>query len=63
MTETCPKCGGIAVLLQVKEEFHDFPDLSTPEGKVRLRAKVEEFRCQEQSCEHEFEKLVKEPME
>jgi hypothetical protein len=61
MIETCPKCGGIAVLLQVKEQVRDVPDLSQPAGKDRLRVKVEEFRCQEQSCEHEFEKIVTEP--
>jgi hypothetical protein len=60
MIETCPKCGGIAILLQMREEFEEIPDLGCPTGKVRLSVKVEEFRCQEQSCEHEFEKIIRE---
>jgi hypothetical protein len=61
MIETCPKCGGTAVLLQMREETEELPDVSAPDGKVRLTVKVEEFRCQEQSCEHEFEKAIREP--
>ena len=63
MIETCPKCGGTAVLLQMKEDFQEFPDLSSPTGKVRFPVKIEEFKCQEQSCEHEFEVVIKEPSE
>jgi hypothetical protein len=62
MIETCPKCGGTAVLQQMRETFQDVPDLSGPAGKVRFAVKVEEFKCQEQSCEHEFEKVIKEPL-
>jgi hypothetical protein len=61
MIETCPKCGGTAILLQMREEFEELPDKSAPTGTVRIRVKVEEFRCQEQSCEHEFEKVIREP--
>jgi hypothetical protein len=61
MIEACPKCGGTAILLQMREDFEDIPDISSPTGKVRLPVKVEEFRCQEQSCEHEFEKIIREP--
>ena len=61
MIETCPKCGGTAILIEARDDFEDFPDLSTPSGKARVPVKVEEFRCQEQSCEHEFEKVIREP--
>ncbi len=61
MIETCPKCGGTALLLQSKEEVRDVPDLADPSRTDRLTIKVEEFRCQEQSCEHEFEKIIREP--
>jgi hypothetical protein len=58
---TCPKCGGTATLLQTRDEFEEIPDLSRPSEKIRLPVKVEEFRCEEQSCEHEFERIVREP--
>jgi transposase len=58
---TCPECGGTATLLQIREDFEEIPDLSRPTEKVRVPVKVEEFRCQEQSCEHEFEKVIREP--
>ena len=61
MIETCPKCGGTAILLQMREDHEEIPDISSPDGKVRLLVKVEEFRCQEQTCEHEFEKILREP--
>ena len=62
MIEICPKCGGVAfILLQTRDEFEEIPDPSSPTGKVRFPVKVEEFRCQEQSCEHEFEKIIREP--
>ena len=61
MIETCPKCGGTAILVQSSDDFEEFPDLSSPSGKVRVPVKVEEFRCREQSCEHEFEKIIREP--
>jgi len=57
---TCPTCGGTATLLQIRHEFEEMPDLSRPTEKRRLPVKVEEFRCQEQSCEHEFETFVRE---
>jgi hypothetical protein len=60
MIETCPKCGGTAILQQAKEEFRDVPDLGSPTGTIRFRVKVEEFKCQEISCEHEFEKMIRE---
>ena len=61
MIETCPKCGGTAILLQMRDDFEVIPDITSPTGKVRLPVKVEEFRCQEQSCEHEFERIIREP--
>jgi hypothetical protein len=60
MIETCPKCGGTAVLLQVRNEREEIPDLGHLSEKTHLAIKVEEFRCQEQSCEHEFEKIIRE---
>ena len=63
MIGTCPKCGGFAILLQMRDDFEEIPDLGSPTGKVRLPVKVEEFRCQEQSCEHEFERIIREPTE
>jgi hypothetical protein len=50
MIETCPKCGGTAILLQTRDEFEEIPDLGHPTEKTRFPIKVEEFRCQEQSC-------------
>ena len=61
MIETCPKCGGIAILVQSRDDFEEMPDLSNPSQKVRIPVKVEEYRCQEQSCEHEFEEVIREP--
>jgi hypothetical protein len=60
MKDTCPKCGGTAILLQTREEFEEIPDLGSPAGKVRLPVKVEEYRCQDPGCEHEFEEFVRE---
>jgi len=61
MIDSCPKCGGTAVLQQAKDSFREVPDLSSPTGTITVRVKVEEFKCQEQSCEHEFEKVIREP--
>jgi hypothetical protein len=61
MFETCPVCGGTAVLQQMREEFHEVPDLASSTGTRRAPVKVEEFKCQEKSCEHEFEKVIREP--
>jgi hypothetical protein len=58
---TCPVCGGTATLLQFSDGFEEIPDLQIPPEKVRVPVKVEEFRCQEQSCEHEFERIIREP--
>ena len=58
---TCPKCGATATLLQTREGFEDVADLGRPTEKVRIPVKVAEFRCQEQSCEHEFERIIREP--
>lgn len=60
MIDSCPKCGGTAVLVETRVDFEEFPDLS-PTGKVRVPIKIEEYRCQEQSCEHEFEEIIREP--
>jgi len=60
MIDTCPKCGGTATLVQMREDFEEIPDLSRPPEKVRIPVKVEEFRCQEQNCEHEFERILRE---
>jgi hypothetical protein len=57
----CPKCGGPATLLQIREEFEEIPDLGRPTEQVRFPVKVEEFRCQDPSCEHEFERVIREP--
>jgi hypothetical protein len=57
---TCPVCGGTATLLQMREDFEEVPDLGSPTEKVRIPVKVEEFRCQEQSCENEFERIIRE---
>jgi len=59
---TCPKCGGPATLLQMRHAFEEIPDLICPTEKVRFPVKVEEFRCQEQSCQHEFERIIREPI-
>jgi hypothetical protein len=58
---TCPKCGGTATLLQRRDDSEEVPDPNRPTGTTRLPIKVEEFRCQEQNCEHEFEKVIREP--
>lgn len=62
MVATCPKCGGIAILVQTREELVEVPDLSEFEGKARIIKKIEEFKCQDLSCEHEFENIIKEPL-
>jgi hypothetical protein len=49
------------VLLQSIEEVREFHDLTAPGGKAHLPVKVEEFRCQETNCEHEFEIIIREP--
>src|SRR5882724_9826250 len=61
MFETCPVCGGTAVLQQMREEFHEIPDLAGVTDMIKVRVKVEEFKCQDRSCEHEFEKVIREP--
>ena len=61
MIETCPKCGGTAILVEMRDDFEEIPDLGRPTEKIRSPVKVEEFRCQEQSCEHEFERIIGEP--
>lgn len=58
---TCPKCGGTATLLQMRDDFEEIPELDRLTEKVRIPVKVEEFRCQEQTCEHEFERIIREP--
>ena len=58
---TCPICGGTATLLQMREGFEEIPDLDRPAEKARIPVRVEEFRCQEQTCEHEFERIIREP--
>jgi len=57
---TCPKCGGTATLLQVRDDFEEAPDLARPTEMTRIPVKVEEFRCQELTCEHEFERVIRE---
>jgi hypothetical protein len=44
----------------MRDGFEEIPDLDRPEEKVRIPVKVEEFRCQEQRCEHEFERIIRE---
>jgi hypothetical protein len=44
----------------MRDDFEELPDLNSPTGKVRFPVKVEEFRCREPSCEHEFEKIIRE---
>jgi hypothetical protein len=60
MIESCPKCGGTAILVLARSGFEEFHDLDHPTEKVRVPVKVEEFRCQDPSCEHEFEKIIRE---
>ena len=62
MIDACPKCGGTATLVQSRDSFEEIPDVSNPSGKQRIRVKVEEYRCQDPSCEHEFEEVIKEPV-
>ena len=50
MIEACPKCGGTAILVQLRDGFEEIPDLSSPTGKVRLPVKVEEFRCRNKAA-------------
>jgi hypothetical protein len=57
----CPVCGGTATLLQTRDDFEEIPDLGRPTENIRSPIKVEEFRCQEQTCEHEFERIIREP--
>ena len=45
-----------------RDEFEEIHDPSGPTGKVSFSVRVEEFRCQEQGCENEFEKIIREPM-
>jgi hypothetical protein len=61
MTDICPLCGSTAVLLQTRDESEDVPDLSSPTATMRLAVKVEEYRCQNLRCEHEFETILREP--
>jgi len=58
---TCPDCGGTATLLQMRDDFEEITELDRLTEKVRIPVKVEEFRCQEQSCEHEFQRIIREP--
>jgi hypothetical protein len=55
----CPVCGATATLLQKREEFEEVPDLGSSTAKVRVPVSIEEFRCQEPSCEHEFERIIR----
>ena len=50
----------IAILVQVFDAWEEVPDLVNPKQMTKVRVKTEEFRCQEQSCEHEFEKVIRE---
>jgi transposase len=61
MMETCPQCGGTALLVQSRDEVEEIPDLSHPGEKTRVPVKVEEYRCEEPSCEFEFERIIREP--
>ena len=35
--------------------------MESPVGMARIIVKVESFRCQDPICEHEFEKVIREP--
>jgi len=61
MTDLCPICGGPAALLQTREDFEEVPDLVRPSLMMRVPVKVEEYRCQDPACEHEFERIIREP--
>ena len=61
MIDACPKCGGTAVLVQSNDGFEELPDPSCPTKMKRVPVKIEEYRCQEPSCEHEFDEIVREP--
>ena len=50
-----------STLLQVRDDFEEIPNMARPGEKTRVPVKVEEFRCQEPTCEHEFERVVREP--
>jgi len=56
---TCPQCGGAATLLQIRDEVEEIPDLSRPGEMTHVAVKIEEFRCDEVSCEYKFEKIVR----
>ena len=58
---TCPVCGATATLLQTRDGFEEVANLAYPTEKVRVAVRVEEFRCQEPTCEYEFERIVREP--
>jgi len=62
MIDVCPKCGGTAVLVETRDDFEEVVDLEKPTAKLRVPVKVEEYRCQEPTCEHEFEEIIREPM-
>jgi hypothetical protein len=47
--------------VEMKQDFEVIPDIGSSTANVRFPVKVEEFRCQEQGCEHEFEKIIREP--
>jgi hypothetical protein len=61
MIDACPKCGGTATLVQSRKSFEEIPDLGASSGIKRVPVKIEEYRCQEPSCEHEFEEVIREP--
>jgi hypothetical protein len=61
MFDACPQCGGTAMLLETRTEYEEIHDLANPPAKIRFPVKVEEFRCQEPRCEHEFKRIIREP--
>jgi hypothetical protein len=61
--KTCPKCGGPATLVQMSDGIDEIPDLRRTWENARVPVKVEEFRCQDPSCEYEFERIIREHAE
>jgi hypothetical protein len=55
--ENIPKCGGTAILVEMRDDFEEIPDLGRPTEKVRIPEKVDQFRCQEQAANMNLREL------
>ena len=47
--------------MQSRDDVEEIPDLDRPSASVHVPVKVEEYRCEDPGCEHEFERIVREP--